>query len=150
MCCLWCANRVYQLTTDHLICDSTCSVRMVWTLHISLCVFVCYFQVLPFFLDSNLWYWRPDVQIAKTHDPCSIWYDFVFVIQRRLTNVWVHKQTNILPIAIFCISSLIVINVSTTEMYWLLKQRVILFHGWQNYNNKRSAGNRKQEVSLYV
>ena len=60
---------------------------------------------------------RPDVQIAKTHDPCSIWYDFVFVVQRRLTNVWVHKQTNILPIAIFCISSLIVINVSTTEMY---------------------------------
>ena len=90
---------------------------------------------------------RPDVQIAKTHDPCSIWYDFVFVIQRRLTNVWVHKQTNILPLAIFCISSLIVINVSTTEM---LKQRVILFHGLQNYNNKRSAGNCKQEVSLYV
>ena len=90
---------------------------MVWTLHIA---YVVLFAISKFFHFS----WipicdtqRPDVQIAKTHDPCSIWYDFVFVIQRRLTNVWVHKQTNILPIAIFCTSSLIVINVSTTEIY---------------------------------
>ena len=88
----------------YLICAHPQSVNGVDTA-CSLCVFVCYFQVLAFFLDSNMWYWDQMSKFAKNHDPCSICYGFVFVVQRCLTNVWVHKQTNMLPIAIFCISS---------------------------------------------
>ena len=144
MCCPWCANRVYQL---YLICGSTCSVRMVWTLHIA---YVFLFAISKFFHFSWIPICDTETRCPNCKEPWSllhlVWFCFCYT--RRLTNAWVHKQTNILPIAIFCISSLIVINVCTTEMYWLLKQRD--FHGWQNYNNKRSAGNCKQEVSLYV
>ena len=110
----------YDLNVLSMMCksclstDSTSFVAVhaqsEWCGH---CIYkMCFCLLFPssfIFLGFQFVILRPDVQIAKTHDPCSIWYDFVSVIQRRLTNVWVHKQTNILPIAIFCISPLIVI-----------------------------------------
>ena len=101
-----------------IIADSTSFVAHAQFEWCGYCIWLMCFcvQVLAFVLDSSMWYWNHISKFATNHDPCSICYGMVlFLLYKDIWhNVWVHTQTNILPVAIFCISSLIVIlNVST-------------------------------------
>ena len=75
----------------------------------------------------------------------SIW-SFKMVTNHQLVVVATRTllQSNRSIIAILRVFSLIVISVPA-EIYWLLKQIVLLCHGWQNYNKGNVD---KQKVSL--
>ena len=52
-------------------------------------------------------------------------------------------------IAILTVTSSIVINVGQPEVYWLSKQRTLLFCGWQSLNIKRLVCKHTVFVAVY-